>query len=155
MLLIITAQRKKSLLLLLHTDLILIPPNPETYKCVLPHDPGHQHHGGLVEGVKELDEDLSFLTQLPQSHAEHNRKHHQTENIHAILIFFNGNLRETHTKKHSQDTEWCICICDLFDENSRACHLAHLLCDVKGVILENKLVVGCVLDGGKKRVQYS
>ena len=55
-------------------------------RAPLPHDPGHQHHGGFVEGVEELDEDLPLLTQLSQSHAEHDGKHHQAQDVHPILV---------------------------------------------------------------------
>ena len=75
----------------LHRDFIQIPPDQETRRAFLPHDPGDQNHGSLVEGVEELDEDLSFLSQLPQSHAKHDGKHYQTKNIHAILV---------HSKRH-------------------------------------------------------
>ena len=68
-------------------------PDPETCRSSSPHDPGDEHHGGLVEGVEELDEDLPFLSQLPQSHAKHNGKHHQTKNIHPILVFSKGHLK--------------------------------------------------------------
>ena len=62
----------------------------------LPHDPGHQHHGGLVERVEELDEDLSFLAQLPQRHTKHDGKHDQTENIHPILVLSKRHLKTQH-----------------------------------------------------------
>lgn len=62
----------------------------------LPHDPGHQYHGGLVEGVEELDKDLPLLSQLPQSHTKHNGKHNQTQDVHAVLVCTNGNLWETY-----------------------------------------------------------
>ena len=43
----------------------LVPADPLTRVLLLPHDPGHQHHGGLVEAVEEPDEDLPILPQLP------------------------------------------------------------------------------------------
>lgn len=64
----------------------------------LPHDPGHQHHSGLIEGVEELDENLALLPQLPQSDTKHNGKHHQAEDVHAILVRCNGHLWEMQTQ---------------------------------------------------------
>lgn len=42
-----------------------------------PHDPGDQHHGGFVEGVKESDELLALGPQLLQRHPEHHGEENQ------------------------------------------------------------------------------
>lgn len=75
----------------------------ETCRFFLPHDPGHQHHGGLVEGVEELDEDLALLAQLPQCHAEHDGKHNQAQDVHAVLVCSERHLGET-CAKLNEDT---------------------------------------------------
>lgn len=64
--------------------------------CGLPHDPGDQDHGGLIEGVEKLDKDLPFFSQLPQSYTKHDGKHHQTKNIHAILVCSKRHLQVKH-----------------------------------------------------------
>lgn len=52
----------------------------------LPHDPGDQHHGGVVEGVEEADEQLPLRPQLPQAHAKGDGKHHQAQDIHTLHL---------------------------------------------------------------------
>lgn len=39
-----------------------------------PHDPGHQHHGGLIESIKEANELLPLVSQLSQRHTKHHGK---------------------------------------------------------------------------------
>lgn len=52
----------------------------------LPHDPGHQHHGGVIEGVEESDEQLSLGSQLAQGHAKDNGEDHQAQDIHTLHL---------------------------------------------------------------------
>lgn len=59
-----------------------------------PHDPGDQHHGGLIERVEELNKDLSFLSKFPQGHPKYHGKHDETQDVHAIHIFANWNLNK-------------------------------------------------------------
>ena len=61
----------------------------------LPHDPGHQHHGGLVEGVEEADELLPLRPKLPERDAEHHGEQHQTQDVHTVRVCTDGDLQET------------------------------------------------------------
>lgn len=58
----------------------------------VPHDPGHQYHGGLIERVEELNKDLSFLPEFPQGHTEHHGKDDKSQDVHAIHFCANWNL---------------------------------------------------------------
>ncbi len=58
----------------------------------LPHDPGDQHHGGLVERVEELDKDLSFLSKFPQGHTKRHSKNDKTQDVHSIHFCANWSL---------------------------------------------------------------
>lgn len=58
----------------------------------LPHDPGDQHHGGLIERVEELDKDLSFLSKFPQGHTKRHSKNDETQDVHSIHFFAIWNL---------------------------------------------------------------
>lgn len=119
--------------------------HPEKCRSYLPHDPGDQHHGSFIEGVKKLNEDLSFLSQLPQSHTKHDGKHYQTKNIHAVLVCSkrhlkrHRNTRET-VRTQRQTTRMCVMLRGI------VFHLLH--CDVAEsicAILRNQFVAGCIL----------
>ena len=51
-----------------------------------PHDPGHQHHGGFVESVKEADKLLPLRPQFLQRHAKNHGEQHQPQDVHAVCF---------------------------------------------------------------------
>lgn len=51
----------------------------------LPHNPGDQDHGGIIEGVEESDEQLALGPQLPQSHTKDYSEHDQAQDVHLHL----------------------------------------------------------------------
>lgn len=65
-----------------------------------PHDPGHQHHGGLVEGVEKANEFLPLVSELLQRHTKHHGKHNQAQDVHAISFGTNGHLKHTTESDH-------------------------------------------------------
>lgn len=58
----------------------------------LPHNPRNQDHGGFVEGVEELDQDLPFGPQFPQGDSEDDGEDHQAKDVHALHLFALGHL---------------------------------------------------------------
>lgn len=61
-------------------------PSSHSHSHHLPHDPGDQHHGGIIEGVEEVNEQLSLRPQLPQGHTKDYGKHHQAQDVHTLHL---------------------------------------------------------------------
>lgn len=52
----------------------------------LPHNPGDQDHGGIIEGVEETNEQLTLGPQLPQSHTKDDSEDHQAQDVHSLHL---------------------------------------------------------------------
>lgn len=52
----------------------------------LPHNPGDQDHGGIIEGIEETNEQLTLGPQLPQSHTKDDSEDHQAQDVHSLHL---------------------------------------------------------------------